>query len=358
MPLTNISIKHFRCFDDINISLSPGINFFYGANGSGKTTLLESIYLFSSGKSFKSSKLTSLIKYNKHSFFLKGFDGDRGYVIEIEKSNSKPISIKLNSSKTTTSKLIKKFPCTLIHNETFSFANAAPDFRRKLLDRSIFIVDDTFSTSWFSYHRALKQRNVSLKNNRISDIYAWNEKIYIEGNTLTKCRKEFFNNCYHEFKLLLKELDLSSVFSFFEHMKIEFFQGWNAGISLLDVLEKNKNTDLKRKTTTEGPHRSDIKFLINNEDAKQIMSRGEQKFFSILWSCAQNTALKKYYQTEATLIIDDIKSELDDRVFSLFISLLKHNKNQVIFSCIEDTFSSKITDNFNEFKKFHVEQLG
>ena len=64
MPLTNISIKNFRCFESIEISLSPGVNFFYGANGSGKTSILESVFIFSSGKSFKSSNLVSLINQN------------------------------------------------------------------------------------------------------------------------------------------------------------------------------------------------------------------------------------------------------------------------------------------------------
>ena len=358
MSLTNISIKHFRCFEDTNFTLSPGINFFYGVNGCGKTTMLESIYLFSSGKSFKSSNLASLIKHNKDSFYIKGFDGDRGFVVEVEKNITKPISVKLNSNKITTSKLARKFPCTLIHNETFAFANAAPDFRRKLLDRSIFIIDEIFSKAWFSYHRALKQRNFLLKNNRKSDIYAWNEKLSTEGDILTSYRNKFFKNCYSEFYLLLKKLDLVNVFDFFETMSIEFFQGWTSNLSLFEVLENNTNKDLQRKITTEGPHRSDIKFLIKKQDAKQFMSRGEQKFFSILWSCAQNEALKKFYNVESTLIIDDIKSELDDRVFSLFIKLLENNKNQVIFSCIDDPFSSKITSNFNAFKKFHVEQLG
>ena len=67
---------------------------------------------------------------------------------------------------------------------------------------------------------------------------------------------------------------------------------------------------------------------------------------------------KAFAYQKKILIIDDIKSELDERVFDLFVELLKHNKNQVIFSCIEDCFSSKITSEFNEFKKFHVEQLG
>tara|TARA_A200000113_G_scaffold160278_1_gene144984 strand:- start:187 stop:1263 length:1077 start_codon:yes stop_codon:yes gene_type:complete len=358
VPLTNISIKHLRCFDSINISLSPGINFFYGANGSGKTSMLEAVFIFSSGKSFKSSNLQSLIKYKKENFYLKGFDNKKGYIVEVEKHKNKPISIMLNNKKIVTSKLIKQFPCTPIHNNTFSFASAPPDFRRKLLDRSIFIAEEEFSSTWFSYHRTLKQRNAMLKNNRISDIYAWNKKLADDGIMLNDFRKQFFDKTKTEFTGLLKLLEPTTVFDFFNLVSIKFFQGWSTNDSFLETLEVNKEKDLKRKTTTEGPHKSDINFLINNLDARQVLSRGEQKFFSILWSCAQHEVLKKYYQIEATLIIDDIKSELDDRVFQLFIELMKHNKNQVIFSCIEDCFSSKITNEFNQFKKFHVEQLG
>ena len=89
MPLTKISINNFRCFEGLEISLSPGVNFFYGANGSGKTSILEAAFIFSSGKSFKSSNLTSLIKHNRNNFLLKAYDGKRGYVAEIKKNIEK-----------------------------------------------------------------------------------------------------------------------------------------------------------------------------------------------------------------------------------------------------------------------------
>ena len=140
--------------------------------------------------------------------------------------------------------------------------------------------------------------------------------------------------------------------------KLSFLKDGAPEKSYLDVLNENKDIDIKRRSTTSGPHKSDIKFFINDIDARQILSRGEQKFFSIIWSCAQHEVLKKYYEIDATLLIDDIKSELDERVFKLFSDLLNHINTQVIFSCIDDCFSSKITSSFNEFKKFHVEQLG
>ena len=162
MSLSKISLKNFRCFDEINFSLSSGIYFFYGSNGSGKTSILEAVYIFSSGKSFKSSNLISLINYDRDKFSAKGYDNKKGYIVDIEKNRNKPISVALNNKKITSSKLLKEFPCTAIHNSTFSFADASPDFRRKLLDRSIFTADESFSKCWFTYYRTLKQRNLSL----------------------------------------------------------------------------------------------------------------------------------------------------------------------------------------------------
>ncbi len=93
-------------------------------------------------------------------------------------------------------------------------------------------------------------------------------------------------------------------------------------------------------------------------DAKQILStRKNKKSSRFLWCCSQNEVLRKKYNIDATLIIDDIKSELDNETFEVFLNLLNFLDNQVIFSCIDDHFSSKINPNYKDFKKFHVEQL-
>ena len=137
--ISELKLNNFRCFDSTTITLSPGINFFYGPNGSGKTSILEAVYMCSSGKSFKSSNIKSLISFNKEFFSIGAYDSIRGYTLQITKNQEKPILLKINDTKSTTSNLIKEFPATAIHNSTFSFANASPDFRRKVLDRSLFV---------------------------------------------------------------------------------------------------------------------------------------------------------------------------------------------------------------------------
>ena len=87
------------------------------------------------------------------------------------------------------------------------------------------------------------------------------------------------------------------------------------------------------------------------------MSRGEQKLLSIIWLCAQHETLRSLYKIKPTLLIDDVKSELDNNTFNIFISLLKLIQNQIIFSNIEDQINSKIEAELITIKKFHVEQL-
>jgi DNA replication and repair protein RecF len=182
--ISELKLHNFRCFTSSSINLSPGINFFYGDNGSGKTSILEAIYMCSSGRSFKSSNIQSLISTDRDFFSINGYDSSRGFTLSITKEKSKAISIKVNNTKTTTSNLIKEFPSTAIHNNTFSFADASPDFRRKILDRSLFVSDEGFSETWFGFYRCLKQRNTLLKNRDIRNIDIWNKKVSEEAKSL------------------------------------------------------------------------------------------------------------------------------------------------------------------------------
>ena len=355
--ISELKLTNFRCFVSSTINLSPGINFFYGPNGSGKTSILEAIYMCSSGKSFKSSNIKSLISFDQDCFSINAYDSSKGYTLNLVKRHTGSISIKINNTKSTSSKLIKEFPATAIHNNTFSFANASPDFRRKILDRSLFVSNPNFSETWFGFYRSLKQRNSSLKKGFISNIDVWNKKVSEEGKNLDINRITFFEESLSELKSIFNKLRPSAITDKLNKVSIEFFSGWDKENELYNLLVQNQNKDLFSKTTTQGPHKADIKILIKGMDAKQILSRGEQKILSILWCCSQNEVLRKKYNIDATLIIDDIKSELDTSTFEVFLNLLNFLDNQVIFSCIDDDFSSKMDHSYKDFKKFHVEQL-
>ena len=357
MALSSITLNNFRCFNLTKVDLADGANFFYGKNGCGKTTILEAIYLVCSGRSFKSSNIESAITLNQDSFHLKGFDKESGFIIEAYKERKKSIQIKLNNKKITISEAAKAFPATIIDNKTFSFTEASPGFRRKILDRAIFLSDATYSAAWFSYYRTLKQRNKVLKDRELNELDTWSNKLSILGTTLSEKREHFFNQTKDAYDNIVQSLGLTSEKKFIKDLHFEYFKGWDDKVSLEEILELEKDNDIRRRVTTKGPHKSDIKVIISNSEAKEILSRGEQKLLSIIWLCAQHETLRSLYKIKPTLLIDDVKSELDNNTFNIFISLLKLIQNQIIFSNIEDQINSKIEAELITIKKFHVEQL-
>ena len=65
MYLKEIKLNNFRNYSEQEITLSKGINIFYGDNAQGKTNMIEAIFLCSMGKSFRSKKDKELIKFDE-----------------------------------------------------------------------------------------------------------------------------------------------------------------------------------------------------------------------------------------------------------------------------------------------------
>ena len=56
-----VFLSGFRNIVEERLDLSPQLNIFFGKNGSGKTSVLEALYVLSCGRSFRATKLDSVI---------------------------------------------------------------------------------------------------------------------------------------------------------------------------------------------------------------------------------------------------------------------------------------------------------
>jgi len=358
VAFSKIDLRNFRCFDSLSIDLSSKSNLFYGKNGCGKTSVLESIYVASSGRSFRTSNLESLIKKGAEAFNIRAYDEDTGSILEVNKANTKPINIKINNSKVTISELIRAFPSFSIDSKTFFYNNNAPEYRRKQLDRGLFIASPDYAKDWFGYFRYLKQRNSALKLGDIAQAKAYDPALVDYGERLNFLRenliievKEIYDEIVYKLTQENKRADI------FSDLDIYLKTGFNKKTGLLESLINSNSIDLKRKITTAGPHKADILFESKGLLIKDIFSRGEQKLLSILWSISQNIYLGRSFNLNPILLLDDLSSELDTEMLECFLPTLKYIENRFVFSNIVDLFGSKIMDDKQSFKKFHVEQL-
>ncbi len=358
MAFSKIDLRNFRCFDSLSIDISSKSNLFYGKNGCGKTSILESIYVASSGRSFRTSNLESLIKKGSDAFIIKAYDDNTGSVLEVKKAKTKPINIKMNNSRVTISELVRAFPSFSIDSKTFFYNDNAPEYRRKNLDRGLFVASPDYAKDWFGYFRSLKQRNSALKLGDITQAKAYDSLLVDHGERLNSLRqslimevKQIYDDIVYK---LIQENQRANIFS---NLDIYLKPGFDISQGLMESLLNSNNIDLKRKNTTVGPHKADVIFESKGLLIKDIFSRGEQKLLSILWSLSQNIYLGRAFNLNPILLLDDLSSELDAEMLDCFLPTLKYIENRFVFSNIVDLFDSKINEDEQSFKKFHVEQL-
>ena len=66
-----------------------------------------------------------------------------------------------------------------------------------------------------------------------------------------------------------------------------------------------------KQTTQIGPHRDDIKFIINDVDIRKYGSQGQQRTAALSLKLAELSSIKKIKQDNPVLLLDDVFSELD-----------------------------------------------
>jgi len=358
VAFSKIDLRNFRCFESLSIDLSSKSSLFYGKNGCGKTSILESIFVASTGRSFRTSNLEALIKKGSKNLIIKAYDDEVGSILELIKEKNKPINIKINNSKTTISELSRAFPSFSIDSKTFFYNDNAPEYRRKQLDRGLFIASQDYAKHWFGYFRSLKQRNSALKLGDLAQAKAYDPMLIDHGERLNILRENLIAGVKVIYDDLVKKLEQETKRAkIFSGLDIYLKSGFNNKVGLMDSLIEANAIDLKRRVTTAGPHKADIIFESKCSLIKDIFSRGEQKLLSILWSLSQNIYLGRSFNLNPILLLDDLSSELDQEMLECFLPTLKHIENRFIFSNIVDLFGSKIMSNKESFKKFHVEQL-
>ena len=62
MKVVNIKLKNFRNYEDLDLAFDGNMNIIVGKNAQGKTNIVEALYIMSTLKSFRNSKLHDCIR--------------------------------------------------------------------------------------------------------------------------------------------------------------------------------------------------------------------------------------------------------------------------------------------------------
>lgn len=335
MALNYLDIAHFRNLVAVQLQPIPqGFNFIYGDNGSGKTSLLEAIYYLSLGRSFRSS-VTDRIIHNaaqKLSLFAQILSSsDQPIPIGLERQQDGDINIRVEGKDVRAiADLASLLPVQLIDSHCHSLLDSGPAFRRRYLDWGVFYANPDFLRRWRQFESALKQRNAALRGRLPrKELESWTHELVEHALQLEPMR------CAYVQELIpLIEQTVIELLPFL-NFKIHYYSGWNTERNYQEILASSLEKDLGLGYTQSGPHKADLKILINEIPAKDILSRGQQKLFVCAMILARGILLQKQVKKRPIYLVDDLPSELDRLSRANLIALLSKQAAQIFVTAVE-----------------------
>ncbi len=338
MIVKSIQLKNFRNYKEQTLNLDPGLNVLVGDNAEGKTNMLESIYFCSNFASPRTTNDKEMIRFNQDYATVK--------LIIKKKYRYNSIKIKIDSHKkkyvlvddipiNRVAELMGVLGVVFFSPQEIKLIQESPDDRRKFLNNALSQQDKTYFRSLNDYRKILANKNNLLKKGLTTEqvdtmLDVYDAQLAKEGEFIINKRMNFLNVLSNYSNRANEKLSESEETLSLEYETNISLEG-NIQSNLYDSLVKAREKDKQLGYTSVGPHRDDIKIILNGNDARKFASQGQQRSITLAMKLASLYIYRNETGEFPVLLLDDVLSELDLKRQKILLEMLKDI--QIILTC-------------------------
>lgn len=344
MYLSKFSLEFYRNYPSLDVDFSRDVNIFLGQNAQGKTNLLESIYFLGLTRSHRTSNDKELIEFDADFARIKGHlhQSQIELDLEVRVTPKGKIAYINHLEQAKLSNYIGKMTAILFSPEDLNLIKGSPAIRRRFMDLEFGQISAEYLYFISQYRQVLKQKNNYLKQlalNKTKDlvflevlsdqlaglgaeIVHYRIKLINELNTRSKLAHEQISGTKEELELKYSATGIEVD----ESMSVE-----NLYQNLLSAYETNQSKEIKSGTTLVGPHRDDLIFSINQQNAHLYGSQGQQRTVVLSIKLAEVQLIHQITGEYPILLLDDVMSELDVTRQTALLNYI-HGKTQTFIT--------------------------
>ncbi|MCU1432220.1 MAG: replication and repair protein RecF [Actinotalea sp.] len=166
MHVSQLSLTDFRSYEQVELSLDPGVSALVGPNGQGKTNLVEAIGYVATLGSHRVATDAALVRAGtpRAVVRLKAVRGDRQTLVELEINPGRANRAQVNRSPVRRSRdVLGILRTVLFAPEDLALVKGDPDGRRRFMDELAVQVSPRMGGVLSDYDRVLRQRSALLK---------------------------------------------------------------------------------------------------------------------------------------------------------------------------------------------------
>ncbi len=352
MIIESIELKHYRNYPKLHMDFSPGTNLLYGDNAQGKTNILEAVYVSCTTKSHRGSKDREIIQFEKEESHIKLNIKKRDvpYRIDMHLKKNKPKGVAINGVPIKkASELFGIVNVVFFSPEDLNIIKNGPAERRRFIDLELCQLNKLYVHALIQYNKVILQRNKLLKELSFRPDYestldVWDMQLVQYGRQVIRYRRDFIEQLNEIIGEIHKKLSGEK-----EQLQV-FYEPQAEEQHLEEMLLKSRASDIRQKSTTVGPHRDDISFMVNGVDIRRFGSQGQQRTVALSLKLAEIELVKQLVKDYPVLLLDDVLSELDGGRQEHLLAAIDHIQTMITCTGLEDFLSH----GFSIDKVFHV----
>ena len=353
MILKSLKLKNFRNYDLLNLEFDRATNIFYGDNAQGKTNILEAIYLSGTTKSHRGTKDRDVIKFGEEEAHIETVVEKNGveFKIDIHLKKNSPKGVAINKIPIKrASELFGILNVVFFSPEDLNIIKNGPSERRRFIDLELSQLDKVYLSNLTNYNRVVNQRNRLLKeiydrNDLYETLDVWDMQLIHYGNQIISRRNKFIYEINDIISDIHKKLTGNR-----EEIRLSY-EPCTGTMDLEEAVKKNRERDIRMKSTSCGPHRDDLCFMVNGIDIRKFGSHGQQRTGALSLKLSEIELVKKKTKDTPVLLLDDVLSELDKNRQNYLLDSI-HDIQTLITCTGMDEF---VNHRFAINKIFHVQ---
>ncbi|MDA8234325.1 MAG: DNA replication/repair protein RecF [Clostridia bacterium] len=321
MHVTKLNLNNFRNYRELSLEFDSHLNIITGPNAQGKTNLLEGLVFASIGKSHR-GRDEDLPTWGSDFFRISVdfFKQERDFKIEIRWQEKKKKILINGVQKKKIGELLGNLNTVLFAPEDLQMVKGGPGERRKFLDLEISQLNPTYYHDLQQFIKILSQRNNLLK--QISQGFTsaamleiwdqqlvdWGAKIYFKRIEILKKFNPLARLMHRKITNGKETLEIQYISSVGQEKETQsnYQEVWR------NLIEISRKEEIRKGFTIYGPHRDDLRFVVNNIDMRYFGSQGQQRTTALAVKLAELELVKSEIGHYPVLLLDDVMSELDD----------------------------------------------
>jgi DNA replication and repair protein RecF len=358
MYLKHLSLTNFRSLTRLDMEIPRRAVLLVGENAQGKTSVLEAIYFLAAFTSFQTHVDRQIVNFhearNPLAVTRLVADYQRGrtkhrlearLILEPTGINGQRLrkEVLLDGVKKHVSDIMGHFNAVIFVPQMSQIIEGGPEERRRYLNLALAQTVPTYARTLSDYNQALTQRNALLKalnesslsvskgGGNSNQLQVWDETLVRLGAQIILHRiqavqeiERFASRIHHELTRGTEVLRLAYEPAY-DPLKPELQLGLKLDTPIdrssldLDEIQKGflarlkviRSEEIARGVTTIGPHRDDLRFIINKADVSDYGSRGQLRTTLLALKLAEVEWMQERTGEWPVILLDEVMAELD-----------------------------------------------